>query len=650
MNYHHLLVRKFASALCVLALLVSASAAWAQTTQIKKTFAVHGGTTLATPDFEKGTVTETVSDPAKMFVDIAFGSGPDSLLAASGTELLQYPAPPAGCPQPVQDFSDFKMRSILAIAVDPNTETAYVFAETKGKPTFKLLIGGKSKSSACWTFDGTIVQAEFPKFIDAVAIEGGILAADEKAIYSLAAPDYSAVRVADKRFIGLLGPESITGLAVIPDSGTVLLGTDRRRLLRVDLTAGTVTAFGGSSPLSTVEPCVSDRDQIIGIAAGRTGESATAVVVTDFACKEVRLFDEAGTKGVLASENHPEDPATTEGEVLDLTACANPDTGCDWAAPGVVNVTIANLSGPSSEAVLRQVTGMVDPRCSTDTAVPPELVPLNLNDLLPDEVLNLGIVPDPMWVPPWLQGDPVYSCEIGAFIVTTADDTRTGVVDGTWEVHQLLGTLNETRCVEGLLRDDAPDTESILDWDLIGYSPTRPKTLLSDYDDNATYPDGFELTPANVGCGSGRANSRELSVFLYGLAIPYAGDDTLVEVTAELLTDLGRAIDELAAPLLGNDHQIMLQNRYLNLMDKWSKAHAAFYDNQQNAADTTLNAVVAQLQNLQYENDVEVTYCPDPICVTDVDNIQGEVSIRIEVLLFLIEERLRPSIPLGGLP
>ncbi len=40
---------------------------------------------------------------------------------------------------------------------------------------------------------------------------------------------------------------------------------------------------------------------------------------------------------------------------------------------------------------------------------------------------------------------------------------------------------------------------------------------------------------------------------------------------------------------------------------------------------------------------------PDPLDCEDTDNIQEEIAVRVDALVFLTEERLRQSIPLGGL-
>ena len=126
------LCRQAALIVPALAMLLGAANAWSQT-QVKKTIAVHTPTTLSI--IKNNTATENVNDSDMDFVDIAFGSGPDSLFAASGAELFRYP----GAMEPavlIRDFSKVphRMRSILTIAFDPITEQIYVFAETKGKP------------------------------------------------------------------------------------------------------------------------------------------------------------------------------------------------------------------------------------------------------------------------------------------------------------------------------------------------------------------------------------------------------------------------------------------------------------------------------------------------------------------------------------
>lgn len=651
MNIRHQSARLMALVIATAALLASTPTAWGQA-QIKKTFAFHGPASISTIDFENGQTMKTVDEEGVVFVDIAFGAGPDSLLAATGTELLLYPAA-KGPAVPVHDFAP-AMRSILAIAVDPNSETIYVFAETKGKPTFKLLIGKKTLATLpYWTFSGDVVQEDFPKFVDAVAVSknpvlgDGILAADDKALYFLAAaaePAFNAVRVADKKFIGLNGPESITGTAMMPGTQIALVGTDRRRLLAVDLAGVAPTAsFGGVDPLS-LDSCMSDRDQVIGLATADLATGDTVVMVSDFACDEVRFFDGDGaSSGAAVASTDPRNPATTDGVPLDLGDCADSD-GCDFAGPGVVTVEVTGYTG-SPQATLRHVTGMTDCRCTGACAS----APLNLVDLLPDEVVDLGIVPDPTWIPAWLQADVEYACELGAFIVKTAPDTQTDIIDSAWEVQQLFGRDQDNRCEKGLTRSEYPDIDAILDWDVIGYSPTEGDTVCPDCLVGPTEPKvGYEFTLSNTDCVNPvEGRSREFSVFLYGLSIPATGPTTLVDVTGQLLTDLGTAIDELAQPLLLQSDYSKLESRYLNVMDKWAKAEDALI-NQPNAADTTLNAVVSQLLNLQNENRNELTYCADPLTCEDADNIQGEIEVRIDTLIFVIEERLRPSIPLSG--
>ena len=652
MNIRHEPARLVTLIIAAAALLGSTSIAWGQA-QIKKTFAFHGPASISIADFEKGQALKTVDEEGTVFVDIAFGAGPDSLLAAAGTKLYLYPAA-KGPAILVHDFAP-DMRSILAIAVDPNSERIYAFTERKGKPTFKLLVGEKTLAAPpYWAFSGDVVQEDFPKFVDAVAVSknpalgDGVLAADEKALYFLAAsanPAFTAVRVADKKFIGLLGPESITGTTLIPGTQIALVGTDRRRLLAVDLAGIAPTAsFGGVNPLS-IDSCMSDRDQVIGLAAADLSADGTVIMVSDLACDELRLFDGDGASlGAALQSTDPQDPAAVEGVPLDLGDCAD-ENGCDFAEPGVVTVEVRGFTG-SAQATLRHVTGMTDCRCTGDCAV----APLNLVDLLPDGVVDLGIVPDPTWIPAWLQADVEYACKLGAFIVKTAPGTQTDIIDSAWEVQQLFGRDQDNRCETGLARSDYPDIDAILDWDVIGYSPTEGVTVCPDCLVGPTEPElGYEITISNTDCVNPiEGKSREFSVFLYGLAIPVTGPTTVVDVTDQLLTDLGTAIDELAQPLLWQSDYVKLQSRYLNVMDKWTKAKDAMV-NQPNAADTTLSAVVSQLQNLKYENRNEVSYCPEPsVCLADTDNIQGEIEVRVDSLVFLIEERLRASVPLVG--
>ena len=224
----------------------------------------------------------------------------------------------------------------------------------------------------------------------------------------------------------------------------------------------------------------------------------------------------------------------------------------------------------------------------------------------------------------------------------------TGIVDFAWDIHTILGRGDNTRCATGLMRSENPDMDAILDWDVVGYSPTSGGTVCPDCPSSLTAStEDYEITLASNGCGSSAGSGWRFSVYLYGLSIPSTGAQTLVAVTDQLLADLGTAIDDFARPLLWDgDHQ-MLANRYDNALDKWTKAKDAFL-NQPNAADTTLNALVSQLLNLQYENNYEVNYCEAPMTCEDTENVQGQIEVRIDTLVFLIEERLRPSVPLSG--
>jgi hypothetical protein len=673
MNTIRQFCRQAALIVPALAMLLGTPIAWGQQ-QIKKTFAVHTPTTLSV--IENSAITGGVDDSTKDFVDIAYGSGPNSLFAASGTKLWRY-SNIEDDPSEIHDFADDKMRSILAIAVDPVTEQIYVFAESKGKPTFKLFVG-VSNMAGSWLF--TKKQEDFPKFIDAVAVNDpllglglGVLAADEKAVYFLDADlNFKLTRKADKKRSGLSGPEHITGLAGLPGTKTVLLGTDDRRLLIVDLSAvpAATVAFGGGL---SIQSCMSDREQVIGVAAARD-QGSLVVITTDLACDEVRLFGDNLASPTVLPTDEPEGPTTTEGEALDLNSCESVQ-GCDFDAPGVATVNLESFSG-SPDAVLRHVTGMTDCRCDgtcLDKGITLVNGALNLVDILPPEEVEQGTVYDPTFIQQWLQGDPDRECELGAFIVDTPPGTETGIVEGLWEVDDLLDQADfDTRCDTGLQRSDNPDIEAILNWDVIGYAPTPSTsasggvTVCPDCDSNSSAPEiGFETTLATDACSSSGIKGRGFSVFTYGLSIPSGGEvKVLVDVTDQLIIDLGTAIDELAKPILDltdPDGYVILDERYDTVLGKWNSTKNSI-DDSPASVDSAANALLVQLGHLRSENQlvnytmpqVSTVDCnpntaePDTNC--DPDNIQGEVEVRIDVLVFLINERLIPSVPFDGFP
>ncbi len=116
-----------------------------------------------------------------------------------------------------------------------------------------------------------------------------------------------------------------------------------------------------------------------------------------------------------------------------------------------------------------------------------------------------------------------------------------------------------------------------------------------------------------------------------------------VDLTDQLLLDLETAIDELAFPLLSTTDSTTLTHRFDLIWSKWLTAKDNFV-NQPNAADTALGALISQLQELQEDNagvDYEY-YTPD------VNNIQDEIETRSTVAIFVIDERLRQSVPLSG--
>jgi hypothetical protein len=661
----------------VLAMLLGTSIAWGQN-QTFQSWKLHtnDGKLLLVDILEGQVIVDNKGDegrePPRDFVDIAYLPTGLDLLAIDGDELFLYPGgaypepPPIGeldtreAPIPILTALKLGLRSLVTIEVDAVTGQALVIGQAKGKPVFHAYlctdVSEPDPEDRC-----LLVAKEFPRPIasnyvpvDATGdLDGGggfLLTGGKEVVVMLFDNDYRPQTIITKKGV-LAGNEQITDLAWFTED-IVLLGTSDRRLLKVQL-SGTTTVFG-SPPGTGADPCTSDRDQIISVEVIED-DGQTYVLSADFACSVATLYDgttedDLGTlqlrvepePGVFV-DLMPEGVTVTDGEFLDLSGCLE---GCPFAPEDAATVTLKSVEGPTG-AVVYHAVDMVDCRCD-DSCMGKGIIlgvnrALNWIDILPEEVVNLGIVQDPTWISSMTQGDPIGNCEVGAFIVATDPDTKTGIIEGFWEVDELLEPLPKRLCVTGSLRSDEPVIDVILAWDVINYAPTRGETVCPDCDpDLIPSETGFETMLASNACGSSGFKGRGFSIIGYGFSIPSGGDPTiLVNVTDQLITDLGTAIDELAQPLLSSLSQYMtLKHRYDLVYSKWTTAKAKF-DDQPNAADTALGALIAQLTNLRKENQ-------DAEYQSDLDNIQGEVEVRVDVAIFVIDERLRPSVPLDG--
>jgi hypothetical protein len=669
-------------------MLLGASTAWGQVQVYQSWKLSTADGKLLFLDFDKGqafidNAGDAEDNIQRDFVDIAYAATGLDLLTIDGDELWVYfggvypqapdPLPdpdPREKPQKVLGASDIGLVSLTTLATDPfaAAPTALLIGQAKGKPVFRAFLCEFPSDFS--SYSCTALADEFPRpvasaFIPAVDATGDlddggwVLTGGTEVVFIKS--DGTTTTVVMKRDV-LSGGERITDIAFL-SGDDLLLATDGRRVLKVGAVAGGATSALDFTdelpPVDASAACLSLRDQRLTVDVTED-EGETLVMVSDFACGQATLFD--GTGGAVYPEPlllgglKPESGTVAEGEFLDLRTCLN-QGGCPFDKNGDASITVEKVEG-SANAILYFVENMVDCRCAGDCES--KGIPVGLNgevnwiDFLPEEVKNL--VADPTYIPGYLEGSLLRQCRIKAFIVKTEEGTRTGIAEGAWEIGDLMddppNRYEATRCETGIPRSDDPVVDDIIGpgWDVVIYSPTRGKAVCPDCDGGpiGEWPSnaankGLESNLAATGCGSSLLRTRSKSIFGIGFTVLPINDQMPgVDVTDQLITDLGTAIEFLAQPLLTPDDYAALWGRYeTQVLVKWETANAKFTE-QPNAADTALTALTSQLRKLQNEN-ASVTYDAG-----DPDNIQGEVETRIDVLLFFIDERLRSLVPLDG--
>jgi hypothetical protein len=261
------------------------------------------------------------------------------------------------------------LKSVGALAVDPDSGDIFPIGLRKGKPVFQMGKLVPDGAGGYETADPPIVAQDFPRPIDAVYVSafvsdpptildgGGVLLAGAKSIVWMGAEAPTAfgpVELVGKKGLLLAGNEQVTGIASFPGEVRALVATDRGRVMDVDLSGNNPTTLFVDLRVGEEDPCVSVKEQVISVRV-TAGQGDPSVVISDSACRKVHLFDsEGGQQTLETNSSEIIGLATVEGVSINFANC-NP---CNISSqPGAAQVEVDVVAGPN-EGVAFQVTGL----------------------------------------------------------------------------------------------------------------------------------------------------------------------------------------------------------------------------------------------------------------------------------------------------